>query len=741
MKILDKLKFNRDKKKTNRIYRKNLDKNNNEINNVKNSKQIQKEQKSLNIRYNLIIITLYIAAAILLIQLFNMQILNGLNYREQSNTRLTKEVSIEPTRGTIMDRTGIPYASTELNYSVELHKLKSDDEALNKLGKTLIGILKKNNEEYDISLPLDLKNMKYKQMSGEDLRKWKLKNKVPEQASPQEAFDILKQNYRVEETDKEIASNILEFRDLLNERKYNNFEALKIAKNIKKDTAIEISEKSYKLPGINIISKPKRNYLKGEEASHIIGYIGKINEKEYESKKEAKNTEYRNDDFIGKTGIEKTFEKVLKGVRGKKQIDINIQGGVTGEYTIKEAVGGASVVLTIDSKLQKVTEQSLERTIKKLRQGGFENKKQNAKGGSTVVMNVKTGEILAMASYPQYDVNRFKDGISNKDWNEYANNPLAPLVNRSISTIYAPGSTFKMITALTGLNEGKIGLREIINDTGIYPKAHRPKCWIYLYHGIGHGRLNVIGAIKNSCNYFFYEVGNRVGSDKISEYAKYFGLGVKTGVELEGEKTGELANKQTAEKKGEVWTQGGELSAAIGQSYNSFTPIQMAKYISMIANGGKVIHPTLIKSIKQANGTSLSQEEIDKILEETLGYKKEKVEDKQIKKEYIDAVLEGMRAVTGESGGTAYSVFRNFKVEVGGKTGTAQVGQNRTDGLFVGFAPFDSPEIGIVTVIENAGEGHYTAEVVRDIMKEYFGMNIKHIKENMNLNKEGEFII
>ena len=240
--------------------------------------------------------------------------------------------------------------------------------------------------------------------------------------------------------------------------------------------------------------------------------------------------------------------------------------------------------------------------------------------------------------------------------------------------------------------------------------------------------------------YIFIQWVIDFGIDKMEEYMKYFGLGDKTGVELVGEEKGTRPSREQIAKENREPNEKDILSAAIGQSYNSYTPLQLAKYIAIIANGGKQIHPTIIKSIIKPNGTRLSKEEIRNATKDILP-EIPNIPEKQFDKQHIKAILEGMRAVTGERGGTAYSVFKNFNVEVGGKTGSAEVSETRTDGLFVGFAPFDDPEIGIVTVIENGVVGFHTSEVVLKIMQEYFGMNVIHVKENPQDVPEGEYIL
>ena len=355
------------------------------------------------------------------------------------------------------------------------------------------------------------------------------------------------------------------------------------------------------------------------------------------------------------------------------------------------------------------------------------------KHGSAVVMNVKTGEVLAMASYPDYDPSKFIDGISTQDWNEYNTNPNHPLVNKAMQVSYAPGSTFKMVSAIAALESGVTTTEERINDTGVYRLGNRTwNCWYYTDYHVGHGWQNVSGAIKNSCNYYFYEVGNRMGIDNLVKYAKYFGLGNKTGIELPAERKGVLASTQAKEALGESWVPGDMLNAVIGQGLNEFTPLQMAKYISILANGGNKVDVSIVKSIINADGTEVSRDEINNYINEKLGLKPEENEETQINQDYLNAVLDGMQSVTQEVGGTAYNIFRDFSIKVGGKTGSAEAPGNKVHAWFVGFAPFDDPEIAIVVMVENGGHGNYTAEVVRDIMAEYFGMNTQDVQEDLS---------
>lgn len=398
---------------------------------------------------------------------------------------------------------------------------------------------------------------------------------------------------------------------------------------------------------------------------------------------------------------------------------------------------GCNVVLTIDSKLQKIAEDALKDNIEKIKNGGF-GKSYDAKGGSCVVTNVKTGEVLAMASYPDYNPQSFANGISNDEWQGYIQNESYPLLNKTTQSAYEPGSIFKMVTALAGLESGNITLSEKINDIGVYKKYGTDwKCWYYTDYHSGHGYLNVVGAIEKSCNFFFYETADRMGIDVLDKYAEYFGLGTKTGIELPGEVSGTLASKEYVKSINSNWNPGDTINAAIGQGYNKFTPLQMTKYISMIANGGNNIDVSIIKTIQKPDGTEVSKEEINDFVNKKLGLNDNtQSEDININAEYLKAIKEGMKSVTSGESGTAYVRFKDFNIKVGGKTGSAEAGKDKNNkdivnAWFAAFAPYDDPEIAVVVMVENGGHGNYTAEAVRNIMAEYFGMNTQNVTEDM----------
>ena len=682
-------------------------------------------ERSSRLRYNLITTFIYIIGIVLLIQLFNLQIVQGEKYREQSNTRLTRESVLRAARGSIKDRTGVELVTNETGFSLEIYRTKVDDNALNTAIKTMIGILEENEDKYIDNFPIKINPFSFTYTSEESQKNWKKNNNMDENYSAEQAFYYFKDKYKVENDNIETVRKIIAIRYEITRNGYSATRSVKIANDISRESAVKIREQSSNLAGMNIITEPIVKYTFGNLASHILGYVGAIDADEYEIRKDT----YKNDDVIGKTGIQKVFESYLKGQDGIKQIDMTVDGTITSEYVSEEAIAGADVILTIDASLQEVAENALEKNIKKIASGGFGEKK-DAKAGAVVVMNVKTGEVLALASYPDYEPGLFVEGISQKVYDSYQEG--SNLYNRAVSGSYAPGSTFKMAVALAGLETEKITTTSKIRDTGVYPRGGNPVCWYYTSYRTGHGYLNVSQAIKHSCNYFFYELGYRVGIDGIAKYASYLGLGKKTGIELQGETSGILATPEVAkELYNEDWYLGTTLSASIGQTYNSFSPLQMAKYVSMLANGGKNIDVTLIKSVMKADGTEVSKEEINNYTNEKLGLKNETTEDLNVGSENLQAILKGMKGVTSESGGTAYSTFASFDIDVGGKTGSAQVAGKDAHAWFVGFAPYDEPEIAVAVLVEHGGTGGYTAGVAKEIMAEYFGMNSNSVTENM----------
>ena len=687
------------------------------------------KKQHVNFRFNVLTIVTYAIGIILIVRLFNLQIVHGAEYRETSNVRLSRESRLEATRGDILDRSGNVLATNTTTFNVSLYKTKSDDETLNKCILNLVNLLIEKGSTYPDSFPIN--NEKKYTIKDEELTKWLQRYKLDSSTKENEAINYFIKKYKITNEKWEDIRKILAIRYEITLKGYSSTKSLEISKNVSREVVAQISEKNTDFPGITITTDSERTYGYNNLASHIIGYIGSIKQEEYNKSKETDNP-YKNDDYVGRTGIEATFEKYLRGVDGKEEIEMSVDGTVTGSSVTQDAIQGSSVVLTIDSKLQKVAEDALKNNIQKIKSGGF-GKRYEAEGGSVVVLDVKTGQVLAMASCPDYDPNLWVGGISKNDYEKIKQENS--LFNKSISGAYSPGSVFKMATAIAGLETGAITRTEKINDTGVYHYGNKDyRCWHYTDYHTGHGYVDVRGAIQKSCNYFFYETSKRMGIDNLAKYARYFGFGSKTGIELTSETAGIVASKETAEKLGKRWEGGNTLTAGIGQSDNSFSPLQVAKYIAMVANGGNIVNPTIVKTILNADGTEESTSQIRKYVNERLGLSEQKQEDIKISKENIKVVLEGMKSVA-QDGGTAYNIFRNFDIEIGGKTGSAEAGK-KVNAWFAGFAPYNDPEICVVVMVENGGHGNYTAEVVRDIISEYFGMNINSVEIQENNRAE-----
>ena len=597
-----------------------------------------------NIRYNILIVLVYIIGIVLLIQLFNLQIVHGEEYLEKSSSRLTRETTIIASRGNIVDRNGNILAGTEAKYSLNIYKSKIDTQTLNNTALQVIKVLEANNDTYIDEFPVSINPMEF--TISEDAKKQFLKNSnLNENLTAEEVIQKYKEKYEIENDNIEDIRKIIAIRYGIEKNGYSSMKPYTISKDISKKSVNIFEEQNLKFPGIAIEISPIRTYVKGSLASHVIGYIGSIDEKEY-----LNNPGYLMNDYIGKTGIEFVFEKYLRGENGIKQTDMSIDGTTTGEYITKEAIQGNDVILTIDANLQETAEKSLKDNLQKINDGYY-GEQIEVNAGSVVVLDVKTGEILAMVSYPDFEPELFIDGISTEKWNEYNDEKNSSLMNRAIQSAYAPGSIFKMVSAIAGLETGAITKEETINDTGIFNAGggYNPRCWIYTSYGYGHGALNVTGAIKNSCNYFFYELITRMGIESLEKYATYFGLGQKTNVELPGEVSVTLAGKKLYEKLGEQWQYGNSISAVIGQAENNFTPLQIARYVAMLANGGKPINITIIKDLISQEKESQEKEEVEKYVSKLLGLENLDTEDLNISKENIDVVLEGMRSVTTET--------------------------------------------------------------------------------------------
>ena len=678
--------------------------------------------KELNnkLRFNLLYIIVYVSGIILLAGLFNLQIVKGNDYRKISNTRLSRNMTVKASRGDILDSSGNKLISTKMLYNLEFYKTKIDNATLNKTLLLIAQTLDNNGDKYIDQFPITINPTKY---TGNDFSGFKKSNNLSETLDVDGVYNYYLNKYKITEENADNARKIITLRYAIEKSGYSSTKSITLAHNISIGSRDTFNVMSSNFPGVSTANEPTTNYNYGEMASHILGYIQRINAEELKS-----NPDYNMNDKIGKTGIEKVFEKYLRGKDGIKQIDMSVDGIVTGESVVKEAVSGSDVVLTLDSQLQKITEDTLARGI-----ANIQNTKdaKDASEGAAVVLNVQTGEVLAMASYPNYNPALFTNGISSEDYQKYINDKRHPFINKAISDKSAPGSIFKMVTAIAALESNQISINDKINDTYRYTfyRDYQPTCW----KPGGHGLLNITQAIEVSCNFFFYEIGRRAGIAKIDEVAKKLGLGSKTGIELPDEIAGTLAGPEVDKQ----CTGGKTIQTAIGQSYNDYTPLQMAKYTAMIANGGKNIDVTIVKSINNPDGTTVSRNELDSYIHNKLGVETNSGSDLNISSTDLEAVKNGMKNVTSDESGTAYKYFKDFSISIGGKTGSASIGNSgHANAWFVGFGPFENPKIAVAVYVKRGEHGAYTAPIARDIFAQYFGMNAVEIKEDMSVNSQ-----
>jgi penicillin-binding protein 2 len=458
-----------------------------------------------------------------------------------------------------------------------------------------------------------------------------------------------------------------------------------------------------RLPGVIIEAVAAREYGT-EHAAHLLGRIGPIFEDEYERLKEQG---YPMNASVGTDGIEKAAEPWLRGIDGVKRIETTASGQMTKESYVREPMAGKHVFTTLDIRLQEAVERALERGIETLRATGLDNEGGQAQGGAAVVIDVNSGEILAMASYPSFDLNKFSENYA-----DMLEDPLRPMFNRAIAGTYPPGSTFKMCSALAALESGTITPRTTIFDNVTYmyyAPSYTPKCTG------SHGRVDIRVALKVSCNYFFYEMGRLLGISRMEAYASRLGLGQKSGIEIDGERIGTLAGPAYAAEKKLRWFDGDTIQASIGQSYHTFTPLQLAVYTATIANGGTHYRPHLLKSVRSYD---FSREAFDIV--------PEIIDDLNPAPENIKAVQDGMLLAT-QTGGSAARIFNGYPISVASKTGTAQIAtaSHPDNGVFVAYAPFENPEIAVAVVVEKGAGGSRVAPIARDIFTAYFEINGK----------------
>lgn len=475
---------------------------------------------------------------------------------------------------------------------------------------------------------------------------------------------------------------------------HSGFNPIRIKTDVTPDMVSIIEEQKSQYPGVVIEVTPIRDYILKQEGAHTFGYVSEINDTELEK---MKDEGYKSGDIIGKFGIEKIYDKELRGENGGQQVEVDVSGKPVQILGRKEPVPGDDLELTIDIKLQQAAEKAVDEQLTQI----------GAHAAAAVVMNPQTGEILAMVSRPAFDPNLFAHGISSKDWNQLNNNPYHPMDNKTITGEYPPGSTFKIVTGTAALTEGVVTPDEQIFDSGhhwIIPKGNAD--------GEALGWLNFRSALAHSDNVYFYEMGNRLGIDRLEKYARMFGLGAKTGIDLPYEASGLVANRRYKEKNfddGE-WYLSETFDAAIGQGFNLVTPLQAAMVMGEIAADGKRYKPHVVNRIIAPDGSVVKD------------FQPELLSQLDVPEEDIKLVQDGLHDVTKY--GTAASSFRGFTVDIAGKTGTAENSQGRDHGWFVAYGPFDNPNVVVAVIVENGGYGSQSAVPIgRKILEAAFGLN------------------
>ena len=631
--------------------------------------------------------------------LYDAQILHGGENRAKSISSNAASETVTASRGIITDRNGKVLVSNRLAYTLVFDRSGFDDDAaLNAAILRLVQLCEETGTGWNDTLPIGRVGnfLRYSNARSETFDNFIEKNDLTSGASGRQLLSELRELYHVDESLSEREARlIVGVRYELHSRDSYTF-----AEDVSTEVLSLITDGRYE--GVTIRTASARVYNTAL-AAHILGTIGPIWQEEWSSSEDTGYVGYADkgysmNDLVGKDGVEKAFESYLRGMDGRRLITTDETGKITGELYTREPQPGGTVALTLDIDLQADVEAALAETI-----SGMIDKDSNERGGAAAVVSVGTGEVLALASYPTYDLSTF-----NEDYDELVNDQRLPMFNRATQGIYAPGSTFKMVTAVAALESGIITPSSIIQDRGIYTyyKDPQPMCWIYSQTGSTHGRINVSQAITDSCNYFFYEVGRLTGIRTLDSYASQFGLGQSTGIEI-GDSSGVLASPEWAESHDQEWTDGQTITAAIGQSYNLFTPLQLANYVATLVGGGDHYQAHLLKNVKAYDNSRLLYMYGDKPMNTV-----------EISDSTLSAVTRGMHELT-VSGSVAYA-FENCVVSAGAKTGSAQVGTDIANGVFVAYAPYEKPEIAVAIVIEKGGSGAALANTAVEIINSWF---------------------
>lgn len=630
--------------------------------------------------------------------LIEIQIVHGQSYSELATKGATRSQIIQAVRGEITDRYGRPLVQNKVGYNITLDRAYLAKGEENEIILRLLELLTAAGDPWIDKLPItDTEPFSFRE--GQESQVAKLKDflNVGSYTGVDDVMSWLVERYHLEEYTPLQQRQLAGIRYEMERQGFSITTPYTLAADVAVSTVIQIKERSYELSGVMVVESTIREYVAGDIAPHLVGQIGPIYAEEYA---ELKNKGYAMNDIIGKSGIEEAFESQLRGQNGKRTITLNSNGEVIDASVTEPPVPGHSIMLTIDIDLQRVAQDSLEQEILWLQANGEEGEGKEATAGAVVAIDCKTGEILAMASYPTYNLATY-----NQDYNDLLANPDNPLFNRALQGTYAPGSIFKPLVGTAGLQEGLItpSFTYTCNHVYTYYEDYQPKCLGW------HPNFTVMDALRVSCNIFFYDLGRRLGIDTLVHYARQFGLGESTGVELP-EATGHMSSPAYSESLGEIWNPGDVLQTSIGQGKSLFTPLQLATYTATLANGGVRMKSHLVKSIKSYS--------LDETVEEI---EPEVVVDMGLSETAVSAIRDGMIRASGQNGysGTSGAYFGRYPISVASKTGTPET-TGYPNGTYICYAPADDPEIAVAVVIENGYHGYWGAAVAKAIFDEYF---------------------
>lgn len=664
-------------------------------------------RNSSNTKVRLYVLIGIVAAAFLVFagRMIGVQVINHEKYADASNSVVRRNVEVQAARGEILDRNGSPLVVNRQGNSLvfDAAYFPGETEERNEIILSLVKLMDSKGEEWNDNLPLVFDangKIAFKEEADAEIRFLKSKDMLHlnDYATAENCFDALIEKYELEGYSKEEARDIASVHFGLAMNLFSVSNPYTFAEDVSTETVSRVKENGTFYKGVDVDVVPYREYVDGTFAPHVIGRVAALDADEYA---ELKDKGYRMNDVVGKDGIEAAMEKYLRGESGRKTVITDKDGNVTTQFT-KEPVQGNTVVLTLQKNIQLVAQKALAEVVEDLKKKGYTNS-----AGSVVVLDIKDSSILASASYPTYDISKYSENAAELNKDEGA-----PLWNRALMSTYAPGSTFKPLMGLAGLEEGILSRNTTFHCNGAYWRF--PNQFYCLEN---NGNINVIHALEHSCNVFFYETGYQLGIDKINFYAAKMGFGQKTGVELP-EKAGVIANPEefTQAHAGAPWMVGDTVQASIGQSDTLVTPLQLANYCATIANGGTRHVPHFVKNIKSYDYSSTILEKQPQIAMET-GFSKEN----------LNIVKEGMSLVAEYPGSATHVYLDDYEPKIGSKTGTAEVYakkdgkmQKQTNCFLITFAPFDDPQIAIAVSVEDARNSSYTARIAKAVYDEYF---------------------